>query len=57
MDASNVLDRYPWAANHEIAVRTTAAFLGLSLETVLKEFDQRILNKVARDQLYLPMAA
>ena len=57
MDTSIVLDRYPWAANHETAVRTTATFLGLELETVLKEFDQRILNKVARDQLYLPIAA
>ena len=57
MEYSALLDHYPWASEHENAIRTTAAFLGIEFETVLKQFDERILSKVARDNLLLPQAA
>ena len=54
---SKLLDQYPWAANHENAIRTVANFLGIDFEDALKQFDTRILHKVAKDQLQLPKAA
>ena len=57
MEIEKLLDQYPWSAQHENAVRTVAKFLGLDVELVLKEFDERILNKVAKENLELPKAA
>lgn len=58
MDVSTQLpDRYPWGAIHENAIRTTATYLGLELERVWREYDEKILAKVAKDQLCLPRAA
>lgn len=54
---AKLLDQYPWAANHENAIRTTATFLGIEFEVALKQFDTRILIKVAKDQLELRQAA
>ena len=54
---TTLLDNYPWAANHENAIRTVAHFLGIELEEALKHFDSRILIKVAKDQLDLRKAA
>ncbi|MGD8559924.1 MAG: hypothetical protein PVG89_01730 [Gammaproteobacteria bacterium] len=57
MDVSILLDRYPWAAIHEQAIRTTAVFLGLELEKVFMAYDEKILVTFARDQFVLPRAA
>ena len=57
MEIEKLLDQYPWSAQHANAVRTVAKFLGLDVELVLKEFDERILNKVAKENLELPKAA
>ena len=57
MENEKLLDQYPWSAQHENAIRTVAKFLGVDFELVLKEFDERILNKVAKDKLDLPKAA
>ena len=57
MEIEKLLDQHPWSAQHENAVRTVAKFLGIEFELVLKEFDERILNKVAKDKLDLPKAA
>ena len=57
MEIEKLLDQYPWSAQHENAVRTVAKFLGLDVELVLKDFDERILNKVAKENLDLPKAA
>ena len=57
MEMEKLLDEYPWSAQHENAVRTVAKFLGLDFELVLKEFNERILNKVAKENLELPKAA
>ena len=57
MEMEKLLDQYPWSAQHENAVHTVANFLGLDFELVLKAFDERILNKVAKEKLDLPKAA
>ncbi|MGD8567291.1 MAG: hypothetical protein PVJ39_04350 [Gammaproteobacteria bacterium] len=58
MDAINRLpDRYPWGAIHEAAIRTTATYLGVELERVWRHYDEKILAKIAKDQLSLPHAA
>ena len=57
MEMEKLLDRYPWSAQHENAVHTVANFLGIDFELVLKEFDKRILNKVAKEKLDFPKAA
>ena len=57
MEIETLLDQYPWSAQHENAVRTVAKFLGIDFELALKEFDERILNKVAKEKLELPKAA
>lgn len=58
MDVSDQLpEQYPWAAIHEQAIRTTATYLGLDLESVWRDYDEKILAKVAKDQLCLPRAA
>jgi|GEM_PF-4197371 len=57
MDYHTLLDHYPWAADHKNAIITIASFSGVDLEVVLKQFDERILEKVARDYFQLPKAA
>lgn len=57
MEMEKLMDQHPWSAQHENAVRTIAKFLGMDFELVLKEFDVRILNKVAKDKLDFPKAA
>ena len=57
MENEILLDQYPWSAQHENAIRTVARFLGIEFELALKEFDERILNKVAKEKLDLPKAA
>lgn len=57
MDYQTLLDHYPWAADHKNAIRTIALFSGEEFETVLRQFDERILAKVAKDNLQLPEAA
>lgn len=57
MEMEKLLDQYPWSAQHENAIRTVAKFLGIDFESALKEFDGRILNKVAKEKLELPKAA
>lgn len=57
MEIEKLLDQYPWSAQHENAIRTVAKFLGIDFELALKEFDDRILNKVAKENLDLPKAA
>lgn len=57
MEKEDIFDQYPWSSQHENAVRTVANFLGIDFEIALKEFDKRILNKVAKDKLDFPQAA
>ncbi|WP_455222528.1 hypothetical protein [Kaarinaea lacus] len=57
MNYQTLLDHYPWAADHENAIRTVAKFLSEDFEIVLRQFDERILAKVAKDNLQLPKAA
>lgn len=57
MKTFNLSDRYPWAANHEQAIRTVALFLGRDLESVFQAMDNQILAKIAQDQLNWPKAA
>ena len=57
MDYHTLLDHYPWAADHKNAINTIATFSGIELEVVLKQFDERILEKVAKDYFHLPKAA
>ncbi|MCI0505522.1 MAG: hypothetical protein L0Z73_05365 [Gammaproteobacteria bacterium] len=57
MRNSALLDHYPWAADHENAIRTIAVFMAVDFEVVLKQFDERILGKVAKEKLALPQAA
>ena len=57
MEMEQLLDQYPWSAQHENAVRTVAKFLGMDFEVILKEFDEKILSKVAKEKLELPKAA
>jgi hypothetical protein len=57
MDYHTLLDHYPWAADHKNAIITTARFLQLDFEFALREFDGRILGKVAGDLLQLSRAA
>ncbi|WP_455366569.1 hypothetical protein [Kaarinaea lacus] len=57
MDYQTLLQHYPWAADHENAIRTIAKFLNDDFEAVLKQFDERILSKVAKDNLQIPEAA
>jgi len=54
---NKLLDQYPWAANHENAIRTIAKFMDMEFKDALERFDNRILIKVAKDQLSLPKAA
>ena len=51
---NELLEKYPWAANHETAIYTIAKFMGVDFETALKQFDERILTKVAKEKLELP---
>ncbi|HEY5603471.1 MAG TPA: hypothetical protein VIM41_10195 [Gammaproteobacteria bacterium] len=57
MENTALLDHYPWAANHANAIRIIAAFMRVDFEVVLKILDERILGKVAKENLCAPKAA
>ena len=45
------LDKYPWAANHQLAIQTVTQFLKTEAEFAYMRFDERLLSKVAKDHL------
>jgi hypothetical protein len=57
MDYHELLDHHPWAADHKNAIITIAKFLQVDFETVLQQFDERILGKVAKEHFQLSKAA
>jgi len=48
---TTLLDKYPWAANHQHAIQTIRLFMNIEPEFALMQFDSRLLNKVAKDHL------
>jgi hypothetical protein len=50
----SVFDQYPWAANHDCAITWLTNYMDEKPEAVIKLFDERILQKVAKDHLILP---
>ena len=49
----SVFEQYPWAANHNDAISWLTHYMDEKPETVIKQFDDRILYKVAKDHLIL----
>jgi len=45
------LNRYPWAANHQLAIQTVMQFMKIEPEFAYMRFDERLLSKVAKDHL------
>jgi len=48
-----VFDKYPWAANHNDAISWLTSYMDGNIESIIKQFDDRILQKVAKDHLVL----
>ena len=45
------LDKFPWAANHQLAIQTILQFMKIEPKFGFMQFDARLLNKVAKDFL------
>ena len=52
-DQQPVFDQYPWAANHDDAIGWIVSYMDVNIDTVIKQFDERILGKVAKTHLQL----
>lgn len=50
----SIFDQYPWAGNHNGAITWLTSYMDEKPETIIKHFDERILQKVAKDHLILP---
>ena len=48
-----VFEQYPWADIHNATIAWLANYMDETPETVIKQFDDRILQKVAKDHLIL----
>ena len=46
-------EQYPWAANHNDAIGWIVSYMDVNIDTVIKQFDDRILGKVAKKHLQL----
>lgn len=46
-----LFDKYPWAANHNDAITWLINYMEGNTESIIKQFDDRILQKVAKDHL------
>jgi hypothetical protein len=46
-----VFDQYPWAANHNDAIGWIVSYMDINIDTAIKQFDERILGKVAKTHL------
>lgn len=44
-------EQYPWAGNHKEAITCIARYMDIDTESVIRDLDERILGKVARDHL------
>jgi len=47
-----IFDQYPWAANHNDAITWLTSYIDRDVESVIKQFDDRILQKVAKQHLF-----
>ena len=45
----SAFEQYPWAGNHDNAINWLVNYMDENAEVIIKEFDERILKKVARD--------
>lgn len=50
----SAFEQYPWAGNHDSAINWLINYIDANAELIIKEFDNRILKKVARDHEALP---
>jgi len=48
-----LFEQYPWAGNHDGAISCITNYMDDNAEKVIKQFDNRILQKVAKDHLEL----
>lgn len=48
-----LFDQYPWAANHDDAIAWITNYMDVNAEKVIKQFDNRILQRVAKVHLEL----
>ena len=51
-----IFDRYPWAANHNEAIACITRYMDSNVESIIQQLDQRILNKVAKDNFLMTSA-